>query len=368
MTTFPDHYAALGIDPTADQEVITAAYRALAKKYHPDTGATAGTASPERFEQIQQAYEVLRTPESRHRYDLELLAATERELAERLAAKRRVVPYGAAPQEAPPPPPPDLGDIRPEPAVRRAIARPKPRRQVAPFLVPVILLLAIAGGGAWLFLPKSPDAPPLPEAQKSDVAVAPPKAAPAPSPEPAPAPAQPPLFGSTGAAEPAGAVQVVTAAPTPTPAASTQLPEDRPLFGSSLDDEAALSPVAEPVEDVAADPPPVPKLRPANPARPAQPQPARQVQPQPDAQEPEQEQAQARPRLQRMAQQGPYRLVIFQRQPGGEATAWSAGLLFESQGRCVRFGVKTVLRRLASQPGADRGDIWYECQPSGGMQ
>ena len=35
MTSIPDHYAALGIDPTADPEVITAAYRALAKKFHP---------------------------------------------------------------------------------------------------------------------------------------------------------------------------------------------------------------------------------------------------------------------------------------------------------------------------------------------
>ena len=32
MTTIPDHYAALGIDPTADPDVITAAYRALANK------------------------------------------------------------------------------------------------------------------------------------------------------------------------------------------------------------------------------------------------------------------------------------------------------------------------------------------------
>ena len=66
MTSIPDHYAALGIDPTADPEVITAAYRALAKKFHPDTGAAAGTASPIRFDEIQKAYEVLRTPESRH--------------------------------------------------------------------------------------------------------------------------------------------------------------------------------------------------------------------------------------------------------------------------------------------------------------
>ena len=89
MTAFPDHYATLGIDPTADQEVITAAYRALAKKYHPDTGAPRGTASAERFAEIQQAYEVLGSAESRRQYDLELLEATRRELDEHLAAKQR---------------------------------------------------------------------------------------------------------------------------------------------------------------------------------------------------------------------------------------------------------------------------------------
>ena len=40
-----DHYAALGIAPDADQEVIKAAFRALAKKYHPDTAADPGGVS-----------------------------------------------------------------------------------------------------------------------------------------------------------------------------------------------------------------------------------------------------------------------------------------------------------------------------------
>lgn len=31
-------YAVLGVAPTAPREVVEAAYRALAKKYHPDTG------------------------------------------------------------------------------------------------------------------------------------------------------------------------------------------------------------------------------------------------------------------------------------------------------------------------------------------
>ncbi len=353
MTSIPDHYAALGIDPTADQEVITAAYRALAKKYHPDTGATAGTASPERFDEIQRAYEVLRTPESRHRYDLELLAETERALAEHLAAKRRVVPYAA--RQTPAPPPPDLGDIRPEPAVRPTRARPRPQRSVAPFLVPVVLLLAIAGGGAWLFLPKAPDAPPLPQSATNEPAVATPKAtAPAQvaEPEPAAAAPEPPLFGSTATEDVAPVRQ---ASATPAPTAAPDEPAARPIFGSSLDDAPALPTEAQPAGKLAPEPP-VPKPRPANAARQAlkQTAPARQLQP-----EPQPEPAPVR----RVAEQGPYRLVIFQRQPDGEATAWSAGLVFDSQGSCTQFGVKTVLRRLASQPpGAPPAEIWYECQ------
>ena len=136
MIAFPDHYAALGIDPSADQEVIGAAYRALAKKYHPDTGATTGTTSAERFAQIQQAYEVLGSPEGRSRYDLELLEATQRELDEHLARKQRKI-TGATGD--PPPPPPDthpsphrhgldLGGRRRRPGVaRRPPYRDAPR-------------------------------------------------------------------------------------------------------------------------------------------------------------------------------------------------------------------------------------------------
>lgn len=358
MTSLPDHYAALGIDPTADQEVITAAYRALAKKYHPDTGATAGTASPERFEQIQQAYEVLRTPASRHRYDLELLAETERELAAHLAAKRRIVPYGAAPQPSAAPPPPDLGQIRPEPPPRPA-QRPKPKQPIAPFLVPVALLLAIAGGGAWLLLPSAPEAPPLPRSAAPDQAAVTPKptapgaAAPKPAAQqpavaaPEPAPAERPLFGSM-AMEQAEPARQASAAPAPQPAAAT------PVFGSSIDDvPAAAAPEA----------PPVPKPRPASATRPARPQaapaaqPGTRVQRQATAPEPV-------PQPRRVLEQGPYRLVIFQRPPGGETTAWSAGLVFDTQGSCTQFGVKAVLRRKANRPpGMAPGDIWYECQP-----
>ena len=60
---------------------------------------------------------------------------------------------------------------------------------------------------------------------------------------------------------------------------------------------------------------------------------------------------------------GPYRLVIFERQPGQQATAWSAGVVFNSMGKCTKVGVKTVLRRTAAMdPYADGVRVWYECQ------
>jgi curved DNA-binding protein CbpA len=66
MSRLPDYYAILGVHPLADEEVITAAYRALAKKYHPDA---AGAGSAARFVEVQEAYEALRDPERRNAYD-----------------------------------------------------------------------------------------------------------------------------------------------------------------------------------------------------------------------------------------------------------------------------------------------------------
>jgi len=67
MTTSPDHYAALQVDPRAEPEVIDAAYRRLAAKYHPDVNNSADAL--ERMQQLNAAYEVLSDPDKRARYD-----------------------------------------------------------------------------------------------------------------------------------------------------------------------------------------------------------------------------------------------------------------------------------------------------------
>src|SRR4030042_2945656 len=61
-----DLYKILGIPQTATDKDIRAAYRTLAKKYHPDTGAGS---SEDRFREIQDAYETLGSPARRADYD-----------------------------------------------------------------------------------------------------------------------------------------------------------------------------------------------------------------------------------------------------------------------------------------------------------
>lgn len=59
-----DHYSTLGVDRNSDAEAIKKAYRKLAAKHHPDRGG-----DTQRFQQIQEAYDVLSSPEKRQQYD-----------------------------------------------------------------------------------------------------------------------------------------------------------------------------------------------------------------------------------------------------------------------------------------------------------
>lgn len=65
---FIDYYKILGISKDATQEDIKKAYRKLARKYHPDLNKNNPNAQ-EKFQEINEANEVLSNPEKRKRYD-----------------------------------------------------------------------------------------------------------------------------------------------------------------------------------------------------------------------------------------------------------------------------------------------------------
>ena len=71
-----DYYEILGIRRTASAEEIRAAFREQAKRYHPDRGGSAEDQT--RFRHLREAFETLRDPQRRVRYDAESLASEQR--------------------------------------------------------------------------------------------------------------------------------------------------------------------------------------------------------------------------------------------------------------------------------------------------
>ena len=64
-----NYYEILGVEKNADEAAIKAAYRALAKKYHPDTNPNNPEAEA-KFKEINEAHDVLKDKTKRQNYDL----------------------------------------------------------------------------------------------------------------------------------------------------------------------------------------------------------------------------------------------------------------------------------------------------------
>jgi DnaJ-class molecular chaperone len=83
-----DPYEVLQVASTAEQEVVNAAFRALAMKYHPDRDET--RYASRRMAQLNEAYALVRDDATRARWDR--------------SQRRAAFGYAALSPEAPPPP------------------------------------------------------------------------------------------------------------------------------------------------------------------------------------------------------------------------------------------------------------------------
>lgn len=79
MTDAPDPYKILQVDPEAEDEVIQAAYRRLAQKYHPDLSI--GQEAMDRMVAINAAWETIGDPKRRASFDLAKRTAQARAAA-----------------------------------------------------------------------------------------------------------------------------------------------------------------------------------------------------------------------------------------------------------------------------------------------
>ncbi len=64
---YKDYYGILGVERSAGAEDIKKAYRKLARKYHPDVSKD--PSGEEKFKEVAEAYETLKSPEKRAAYD-----------------------------------------------------------------------------------------------------------------------------------------------------------------------------------------------------------------------------------------------------------------------------------------------------------
>ena len=108
-----DPYNILQVARHAEPEVIEAAYKRLALKYHPDQNP--GANSTAHMQNLNWAYQILKDPTKRARYDR--------------GVRPQAPPKPKPPPAQPKPPPPKPPPVQPKPARPPPNTKPKPRPQ-----------------------------------------------------------------------------------------------------------------------------------------------------------------------------------------------------------------------------------------------
>lgn len=149
----PTYYDVLGIAPSADAVVISATYRALIKKYHPDANG-GDEAAAAKARELNEAYEVLSDADARARYDYFTLG---RWSAPTHPAREAMGFAGAYQFEAD-----DVSGAGPPQHEETAPAKGRKRLHIS--LVAAALAAALLGGGLWLQEPTPAPPQPAPNA------------------------------------------------------------------------------------------------------------------------------------------------------------------------------------------------------------
>ncbi|CAN5444306.1 hypothetical protein BH09PSE4_BH09PSE4_13590 [soil metagenome] len=132
-----DPYAVLGVSPGADDVVVRAAWKALLRKYHPDTCSEPGAA--ERTAQINAAFTLLAKPEARAAYD-----RSRRAQANSYRAPQRPPPPKSNARPAPKPAPKPVQRPAPRPAAPRVRLGRRGKLLIGASLAGSLVLAAIA--------------------------------------------------------------------------------------------------------------------------------------------------------------------------------------------------------------------------------
>ena len=110
------YYQILMVDAAADQDVISVVHRRLAQRYHPDVDPS--SESRARMLEINEAWDALKDPDRRRRYDAQLALRLDRRSSDRYVRRSAVAPEpdpltGRSPwgEAGPPPPGPKNGPM-----------------------------------------------------------------------------------------------------------------------------------------------------------------------------------------------------------------------------------------------------------------